>query len=192
MNVDRKKIRAIRSHIQAEARNLSGLEDASGVELASLVRMVSNLYETVIFQHEGQIDLSAPRWGLMMRLLGEERHGNQAGVTPTYLSQCQNVSRNTISSLLRGLEEQGLVQRTLDARDHRLFRIQLTDAGRDLVLSSAPQRVRYLNDLVSGLSPTERQELAELLSKLYDSVSENGGVTGEALATDAEFDRTGG
>lgn len=192
MNGDKNRIRAIRSHIQAEACNLSGLEDASGVELASLVRMVANLYETVIAQGEGQVDLSGPRWGLMMRLLGEERHGVQGGVTPTYLSRCQNVSKNTISSLLRGLEEQGLVQRTLDAQDHRIFRIHLTDAGRNLVLSTAPQRVRFLNNLGADLSTAERQELAELLSKLYDSIMENSGVDEAQVARDTAFHHNGG
>jgi DNA-binding MarR family transcriptional regulator len=85
------------------------------------------------------------------------------------------VSKNTISALLRGLEEQGLIQRTLDPQDRRLFRIRLSDYGRQVVQKEAPQRIRYLNKLASGISPEEQELLINLLAKLYRSISANCG-----------------
>ncbi len=108
-----------------------------------------------------------------MRLHFEEARGNCAGITPTALSRVQSVSKNTISALLRGLEEQGLVQRTLDPTDRRLFRIQLTAHGRELVRREAPGRVRHLNRLAQGLTEPERQELTDLLWKLFSSIYKN-------------------
>ena len=72
-------------------------------------------------------------------------------MSPTHLSRCQNVSKNTISSLIGGLEEQGLVERELDRTDKRVFRIHLTDAGRQAVQETAPDHVAYLNALAGGL-----------------------------------------
>ncbi len=92
--------------------------------------------------------------------------GKPEGITPTELSHFQRVSKNTISALLRGLEEQGLIQRNLDSEDLRVFRIQLTDAGRALVLNTAPNRIAGLNKLLSGLNPEEREQLILLLEKL--------------------------
>ena len=106
----------------------------------------------------------------MLRLYVEEVHGNMQGVSPTHLSHCQNVSKNTISALLRGLEEQGLVERALDPLDKRGFRIRLSQAGRDLLVNTTPRHLEHLNCLVSGLSPDERTQLIELLGKLQSAL----------------------
>jgi DNA-binding MarR family transcriptional regulator len=91
-------------------------------------------------------------------------------MSPTYLSRCQSVSKNTISSLIGGLEEQGLVERELDRTDKRVFRIHLTDAGRQAVEETAPEHVAYLNALAGGLSGDERVQLVRLLEKLHGSL----------------------
>lgn len=80
--------------------------------------------------------ISEQRWRLLLRLLLEEQHGNPH-VNPTHLANTQQVSKNTISSLLRSLEEQRLIERTLDQDDRRQFHIRLTEAGRQLVRDSA-------------------------------------------------------
>ncbi len=165
-------LQLMQAHLRQHMRELAGLEDTSGIELFGLMRMLMNLCEAIESQHLGDNELTAPRWGLLMRLFAEEQHGRDEGICPSSLSRFQRVSRNTISSLLRGLEEQGLVQRAIDAHDRRRFRIQLTAAGRELVQSTAPQRVQYLNHMVAGLSASERQQLIELLTKLYRSLVE--------------------
>jgi DNA-binding MarR family transcriptional regulator len=154
--------------VEAMARDL-GVEgiDTTGMELARLVRMVSNLYQVIVDDSLQASELSGPRWGLLMRLHGEEFAGKIEGCTPTHLSRSQRVSKNTISALLRGLEEQGLVERRSDPDDLRGFRIRLTDAGRRLVAETAPLHLRHLNELVAGLAPEERGELIDLLQKLY-------------------------
>jgi DNA-binding MarR family transcriptional regulator len=145
--------------------------DLTGLELWRLVRMVSNLYQAIVDESLQGDEVSGPRWGLLMRLHGEERHGNLTGCTPTHLSRCQNVSKNTISALLRGLEEQGLIERRSDPEDLRGFRIRLTEAGRRLVANSAPLHLRRMNELVAGLSPDEQTELIDLLQKLYRALA---------------------
>ncbi len=165
-----------REHIQDHVRVLTGVEDTSGLELVAMIRGLANLYEMAEIPPEAGIDLSGPRWLLLLRLMAEEHEGNRDGLTPTGLSHFQNVSKNTISSLLRGLEEQGLIQRAIDSDDKRLFRIQLSERGRSLMAVAAPQRIRYLNCLVSGLAAEEKEQLFTLLGKLYYSVTQNCGV----------------
>lgn len=171
-------VERMRSHVRAHVAEVAGKTDTSGLELVILIRMVENLLESLGAPSTGNVDLSGPRWSLLLRLMGEEHKGNENGVTPTYLSRCQNVSKNTMSSLLRGLEEQGLVQRSLDPVDHRLFRMQLTPAGRDLVKSSAVGYLDKLNQLVSNLSMEERETLSELLSKLFHSIRPQVSING--------------
>jgi DNA-binding MarR family transcriptional regulator len=141
------------------------------MEIAHLIRMIGNQYETMGDQEAcpGGGGLSAPRWALLMRLAAEEERGNHE-TTPTELSRSQNVTKNTISALLRGLEDQGFISRELDADDRRIFRIQLTPAGRELLRSTAPQRISQLNQFASHLSSGEQTQLIDLLGKLYCSL----------------------
>jgi DNA-binding MarR family transcriptional regulator len=157
--------------VRAMVRDLAGGVDLRGLELVRQVKMVANLYDEVTGEHRRECDLSGARWRLLLRLWGEEAHGNCGGTSPTHLSRCQNVSKNTISALLRGLEEQGLVERALDVEDRRVFRMRLTEAGRQLVQTSAPQHLAHLNRLASGLTADEQAQLTTLLEKLYASLA---------------------
>ena len=160
----------VSAHLRHHIKALFAIEDTSGIELFSLIHLLSNLSEALECQQCGSDELSGPRWRLMVRLFAEESLGNREGVTPTSLSHFQRVSKNTISSLLRGLEDQGLIQRTLDPQDYRLFRIQLTQAGRDLIRTTAPERLAGLNRMAACLDVAEREQLVDLLEKLQHSL----------------------
>jgi DNA-binding MarR family transcriptional regulator len=146
--------------------------DPTGLELVRLIHMVGNQFTG---EAESKIDgvaMSGPRWRLLLRLFMEERHGQTEGLAPSYLSRCQNVSKNTISVLLRGLEDHGWVERTLDRQDRRVFRIRLTPAGRELIRTTAPVRMAHLNSLVHEMSADERTQLIRLLAKLHRSLAD--------------------
>jgi DNA-binding MarR family transcriptional regulator len=160
------RFQAIRNMIQG----LAGDTDTTGLELMRLVHMVANAYESAVDGQLRSAELSGPRWGLLLRLLAEERFGCLNGVSPTRLSHHQNVSKNTISALLRGLEEQGLIERTLDLADRRVFQIRLTDMGRQIVQDSTPGHIAFLNALAADLTAEERTQLTELLEKLHRSL----------------------
>jgi DNA-binding MarR family transcriptional regulator len=160
------KIENMRAHLRERLHTLTGEDQSAGVEIASLVRMLGNQYEALIEQHTHGDGLSGPRWGLLLRLAAEEENGRD-GITPTDLSQTQNVSKNTISALLRGLEDQGLISRELCQDDRRIFRIRLTPAGRAVIRTSGPQRVAWMNQLVAPLAPEEQAQLIHLMGKLY-------------------------
>lgn len=167
----------MRDHIHA----LTGGEPTRGMELMSILRMVNGLLETILAQHSAESGLSPSRWGILMHLLAEEQRGNPAGLTPTYLSRCRNVGKNTMSALLKALEEQGLIRRNLDAADKRIFRIQLTPAGRELIAASLPPRIQRSNELIADLSAEEQEALLALLEKLFLSLKAHGGITPDQL-----------
>jgi DNA-binding MarR family transcriptional regulator len=161
----------MRSHLREGMQTMSEPNQVSGLEIAMLIRLLANQYEALDDPQEPGDSLSGPRWGLLLRLVSEEARG-KLDTTPTYLSRCQNVSKNTISSLLRGLEEQGLISRQLDAEDRRIFRIRLTPAGRSLIQTTAPRRIHWLNQLVGQLSQDDKTILVNLLTRLYRSIIE--------------------
>ena len=177
---------AIRSLVQS----LAGDAEMTGLELIRWLHMVTNAYAGAADEQLRDAGLSGPRWVLLFRLLAEERCGCGEGISPTHLSQRQNVSKNTISVLLRGLEEQGLIERTLVPDDRRAFQIRLTDAGRTLVETTAPAHIAFLNEMTAGLTAEENAQLIDLLQKLHRSLSsgdrkQESGVRGQSSDPDA-------
>lgn len=150
---------------------LAGDEGMTGLELIRWLHMATNAYAGAADEQLRDAGLSGPRWILLFRLLAEEHCGCVEGVSPTHLSQRQNVSKNTISVLLRGLEKQGLIERTLVPDDRRAFQIHLTEAGRTLVETTAPAHIAFLNELTAGLTAAENAQLIGLLQKLHRSLS---------------------
>jgi DNA-binding MarR family transcriptional regulator len=162
--------------LQEHLRFISNGNDTKGIEIMAMTKMVANMMEVCFSQSDPNSELTPARWGLMVHLLEEEQKGNCDGITPTSMSQTRNVKKNTISSILRGMEDQGLIERDIDKEDRRIFRIRLTEKGRALVETTSPLRVEMLNKIVSSLNPTERHDLVNLLEKLIRSVASNGNL----------------
>ncbi|MNC73137.1 transcriptional regulator SlyA [compost metagenome] len=69
--------------------------------------------------------------------------------------------------MIRGLEDEGLVERTMDPEDRRAVRITITDAGRAIIRAAHEERMSTFNRLVEHLGEEDSLQLAELLSKVY-------------------------
>ncbi len=150
--------------------DMAGDEDIRGMEINGAIRMLTNHYEAVISQQDEFSELSSSRLGILLRLLGEKQCGNLEGINPTQISKLRNVSKNTVSALLRGLEDQGLIERTLDPADRRRFLIRITPAGEDLIRTTTPDRAQFMNKLAEKLSEEEKDQLLYLLLKLHQSI----------------------
>lgn len=156
--------------VRALIAELAGNQEVGALELLRTVHQIDIMYQNAVSDYLHETDLSGPRLGILLHLWAEERRNGRHGVSPTFLSRCQNVSKNTVSTLLRGLEEQGLIERMIDPSDRRIFRICLSVAGKELVRNTAPGFLSYIDTLVNRLPPTEQVELTELLTKLRRSL----------------------
>jgi len=163
----------IRTRIHDHIKTHFGIDDTSGLELFVLLQRTAHMIRQFDTQLNEETEVSGPRWRLLLGLYIDEKMGNSDGLTPTAISHAQRVSKNTISVLLRGLEAQGLVQRTLDTADLRTFRIQLTPAGRAYLDETVPNRMNNLNHLLSGFEPEEQAQLTALLAKLQRALQEH-------------------
>ena len=141
-------------------------EDIQGMEIARGIRVLNRLYDLAVSRSAEFGELSGARLGILLRLLMEEECGNTVGVNPTRLSHFQDVKKNTITFLLKGLEESGLIERAPDPADRRAALVRISPAGRELVRSTAPARFAFLNRAAAGLDAGERRQLLELLNKL--------------------------
>lgn len=157
-------------HWREKLMEMAGGEDITGIEMINVMRMVIHFIDAKVSQHPELTDLSGPRMGILMRLLAEEDQGNSQGINPTLLSHYQNVKKNTVSSLLSGLEEQGLVERIINPEDKRGFYIRLTPAGRERIVASMPTRMKCINEITAGLTSEEKIQVIANLTKLRSSL----------------------
>lgn len=70
------------------------------------------------------------------------------------LAKAEQVSFATISKLVKGLEEDGLVERRTDAADQRVVNVVATAKARRLMDRARARRVEHLAKLLEGLPPS--------------------------------------
>ncbi len=171
MEVSRAKLNEA-DYQQAHERlfEMAAGQDIRGMEIAQAIRIVGKLINLAVAHSLEAHDLSGPRLGILLMLYMEEEKGNTTGINPTRLSHYQHVKKNTTTSLLKGLEESGLVERAPHPVDRRATLIRITPAGRELVRSDAPLRFKFMDQLTSGLTEGERDQLILLLNKLRTSL----------------------
>lgn len=75
----------------------------------------------------------------------------------------------TLTGVLDRMEERGLVRRERDMRDRRIWRIWLTQAGKDLEEVLPPIALEIREQAMAGIPETER----ELFSRLIDQAIAN-------------------
>ncbi|MDX1665342.1 MAG: MarR family transcriptional regulator, partial [Candidatus Promineifilaceae bacterium] len=149
------------------------------IQLMDQMRMVAHSLYQIGELSVAATGLSYAKMRLLIGLLySAEVEGRADGVNPSEISERQGTSRNTISSLIRDLEEEGLIRRTLDPDDRRRFNIQLTEAGQELVLAHVTRHLHVLGDCFAVLDGAQHETLSRLLGELGAKVDE----THEALS----------
>jgi len=77
----------------------------------------------------------------------------------------------TLTGVLDRMEQRGLVHRERDTRDRRVWRIWLTEAGKELKYILPPLAVELREEAFQGMSDTQRQQLSELLDLAIGNLS---------------------
>jgi DNA-binding MarR family transcriptional regulator len=145
--------------------------DARALRLMDEMRMVAHAVHQLNEASLAETGLSPAQFRVLVMLLFREHTGIVGGVNPSEISNYQGTSRNTISALIRGLEDAKLIERQLDAQDRRKFNIHLTKAGRELVMNHGAFHMRAAGEIFGILSVEEMETLSELLRKLNQNTA---------------------
>jgi DNA-binding MarR family transcriptional regulator len=178
-------LHAISPEVERAMSDIFLIEDMGELELFRRLKAVKHLLSILTEAYCPKNTLSHARMSVLIWLLVKEKLGAESGLSPSELSKHLGVSRNTVSALLNGLEEQKYIERHLHLTDRRQFVIQITPTGRDLVHTNAPQLASFISDLFVDLSAEERDTLFTLLEKLYESMLNRAIALG--LQTDTTF-----
>jgi MarR family transcriptional regulator, organic hydroperoxide resistance regulator len=77
----------------------------------------------------------------------------------------------TLTGVLDRMEERSLVRRERDVHDRRIWRIWLTDAGRELETVLPPIVAELRDEVMHGISHAEREMFSQLLNRAIANLS---------------------
>ncbi|HSI24545.1 MAG TPA: MarR family transcriptional regulator [Methylotenera sp.] len=142
--------------------------DADVTAIASflyLLRVATDLslaLDTCLSKH----DLLQGRWWVLILLMREESTTS----TPSILADKLGVTRATMTGLLDGLEQSGLVTRVFVKEDRRSVKIRLTGAGQAKLDVVMPDYYRRLRQCMQGLDEEKRVQLQQLLGLINQGI----------------------
>lgn len=100
------------------------------------------------------------------------RAGPPYRLAPRDLAARTLKTSGTITSRVDRLEEDGFVARGPDPDDRRGVLVQLTPAGNAALESAVPSHLSLQEEILTGLQPREREQLATLLRRLLSAVEQ--------------------
>lgn len=96
-----------------------------------------------------RLDLTAEQWALLRLLLNED------GKSQDELLHRTRCEKSSLSRLLEGMENKGLVRRERDARDGRRKRVFLTEKGGAQGVQGTGHALETLHELYAGIDPDD-------------------------------------
>ncbi len=168
--------RTAREHRRAELldfiQRVSPEADPTSILLFRQVRKANHLLTRLAEKQLERDGLSWPKFMMLLVLLASETHGAGGGLQPSELSELEGIPRNSVSTLLAGLEEEGMISRELHGTDRRKFVIRLTPQGRGLLESKLGTQFRQIAECFAAFRPEERETLLELLTRLTQNLAQ--------------------
>src|SRR4051794_19363056 len=82
------------------------------------------------------------------------------------LAKAEHVSSPMITKIAKGLEEEGLVTRTVDVADKRVTQLAITKDGQRRLERSRSRKNAWLAQQLEGLSPSERRAIEAVIPVL--------------------------
>jgi DNA-binding MarR family transcriptional regulator len=154
----------------AAVQSLAPEANPRAVRLMDEIRLIAHALYQIGELSVTSTGLSYAKYRLLMGLFFHEQLEGRGEMNPSEISAQQGTSRNTISALIRDLEEDGLLERSLDRQDRRKFNIRLTAEGRRLVHDHVSNHFQTVAACFDVLEEEEQETLSRLLTKLSSSV----------------------
>ena len=113
------------------------------------------------------LDVTTGEWAVLSKLA---RDGGDRGLTPSVLADAANVAPSSMTHRLDRMGERGLVTRLTDPDNRVRVLVPLTDDGWQLFRTAIQESDMVEADILDPLSPKEREQLAELLEVVIESL----------------------
>jgi DNA-binding MarR family transcriptional regulator len=135
-------------------------------ELAPLMAEFGKAYTRKIYSEMGRAGTTPARARLLMTL---QCHGS---CKMTDIGGYLSVTPRSVTKLVDGLEQEGLVVREPHPHDRRISMIRLTPQGMLVCKESAMANHAAITSLYEHLTAKEREQLGQILQKLLDALNQ--------------------
>ncbi len=98
-------------------------------------------------------------------------HSRGGSLRPGEIAERLRIAPRSATEVIDQLEAKGFVERTRDPSDRRATQVRLTPSGLETNASILADRQTHSEQYFAVLSPTEQEQLAELLLKLSDGAA---------------------
>jgi DNA-binding MarR family transcriptional regulator len=106
-------------------------------------------------QHFAELGITQAQFRILLAVWDQ---GGKDGIAPSVLAHHLLIERGTISILTNRMVEHGWLTRK-PGENRRTYRLILTATGRQLLGKVIPRAVQLADDTLSGISPTQLQQL---------------------------------
>lgn len=114
-------------------------------------------------QEQSRRDMTLAQFDVAAQLLRRPE-----GMTAGELSRELLVTAGNVTGLVTRMEERGWLTRTACSQDARVRRVRLTAAGRRLASREVERHELLLEEILGGLTRTERRDLSRSLDRMRD------------------------
>lgn len=125
-----------------------------------LIRRLHQIHVAIFIEECEAFNITPVQYAVMTILL------NRPGLDQISIANEAGIDRTNVADVLGRLEDRGLIRREVGGRDRRMKLARLTAQGQRVAHDMEDQMLRAQKRLVSPLSPQERAQLMELMSKL--------------------------
>jgi MarR family transcriptional regulator for hemolysin len=133
-----------------------------GLELARVARTVSRAFDDAL----GEAGGSLPVWLVLLNLKTRQVSSQRE------LAEAVGVQEATLTHHLNAMDAQGLVTRTRDPANRRIHVVEPTPDGEEAFLRLAKAATAFDRRLRDGLTDTDLDGLAALLTRLAANVTD--------------------
>lgn len=129
------------------------------------IKLLSQLLARRFQEQLDQFDLTIFHWIVLCCLWKED------GLAISSIGEKLQQVGGTLTGVLDRMESRGLIRRQRDAQDRRIWRIWLTEDGRNFEAILPPIAVSLREQAMQGMSNSDRDHFSELLNQAIANLS---------------------
>lgn len=128
---------------------------------------ISQVFKTLLWEKSKTYNLSP----IQIQLLIFIAYHSSEKTTVSYLSQEFNLSKPTISDTIKTLEQKQFINKIVDKKDTRSYRITLTETGKNIVLETE-NFVNPLTEIITNSKQNDKLVLWENMTNIIQQLNE--------------------
>jgi DNA-binding MarR family transcriptional regulator len=128
---------------------------------------ISQVFKTLLWEKSKTYNLSP----IQIQLLIFIAYHSDEKTTISYLSQEFNLSKPTISDTIKTLEQKQFINKIVDKKDTRSYRIALTETGKNIVLETE-NFVNPLTEIITNSKQNDKLVLWENITNIIQQLNE--------------------